>query len=128
MTVKLGCLVVVLLSGCGTEKSPVEKCDDLVDVLCDRGVQCLGGTHAECMQAVQSQLPCGSVKAVSASYDRCIDQLQAGSCSSLFPPNPQTGQPEIRLPADCMSVVLSRTAAGPTSTFSMPRSSTPIAP
>ena len=128
MTTKLRCLAAVLLLGCGMERSPVEKCDDLVDVLCDRGVQCLGGTRAECVQAVQSQLPCGSAKAVSASYDRCIDQLQAASCASLFPPNPQSGQPELRLPADCMSVVLSRTAAVPTSTFSMPRPSTTIAP
>lgn len=120
MPTTLGCLVIVLMCGCGAEESAVEKCDDLVDVLCDRGIQCLGGTHSECVQAVQSQLPCGSAKAVSSSYDRCIDQLQAGSCSSLFPVNPQSGQPEIRLPADCMSVVLSRTEAAPTSTLSIP--------
>lgn len=67
--------------------------------------------HAECVQALQAELPCGSAKAVSASYDRCIDQLQAASCGSLFPINPQSGKPEVRLPADCMSVVLSRTAS-----------------
>jgi hypothetical protein len=129
MTAKVGCLAVVLLLGCGAEKSPVEKCDDLIDVLCDRGIQCLGGSHAECVQAFQSELPCGSAKAVSASYDRCIDQLQAAACSSLFPPSPQPGQPELRLPADCMSVILSRTGATPqpTSTLSMPRSSTALA-
>ena len=108
---KLVWVAVLALCGCGSEPSPVEKCDDLVDVLCDRGVHCLGGAHAEYVQALQAELPCGSAKAVSASYDRCIDQLQAASCGSLFPINPQSGKPEVRLPADCMSVVLSRTAS-----------------
>jgi hypothetical protein len=94
------------LAACGTEPSPVEKCDDLVDVLCDRGVQCVGGRHSECVQAVKTELPCGSAKAVSASYDRCLDQLQSASCNVLFGTNPTTGGPEIRLPADCTSVIL----------------------
>ena len=103
-------LVVLAFVGCATEESAVDKCDDLVDVICDRGVQCLGGSHSECVQAVQRELPCGSAKKVSASYDRCMSQLQTNSCSVLFPTNPQTGQPEIRLPADCQSVILARTA------------------
>lgn len=101
-------MLIVVLVGCGAEKSPVEKCDDLVDVICDRGVQCLGGSVNECVQAVRSELPCGSAKSVSASYDRCVDQLETNSCSVLFPTNPMTGQPEIRLPADCMQVILTR--------------------
>ena len=43
--------MTLVLAACATETSPVEQCDDLVDVLCDRGVQCLGGTHRECVQA-----------------------------------------------------------------------------
>ena len=127
MIANLRYLALVWVVGCGGEPSPVEKCDDLLDVLCDRGVQCLGGTHAECVQALQSALPCGSAKAVSASYDRCIDQLQGASCASLFPPDPQSGQPALRLPADCMSVVLTRTAGVPTATFSMPRPNPTVA-
>ena len=91
---------------------------DLVDLICDRGVQCLGGTQVECVQAVQAQLSCGAVKAVSATYDRCVDQLQAAGCPSLFPIDPQTNQPALQLPADCMGVVLSRTTAAPDATFS----------
>jgi hypothetical protein len=101
---------MLVLVGCATESSPVEKCDDLVDVLCSRGVQCLGGSHSECVQGVKSELPCGSARSVSASYDRCVEQLQTNSCAALFPTNPSTGQPEIRLPADCMSVILTREA------------------
>lgn len=93
----------------------MEKCDDLVALLCDRALECVGGgTHASCVQAVQGELSCGSVKAVSASYDRCMDQLATHSCGVLFPPD-STGQPTLRLPADCMSVVLSRTVGADTS-------------
>ena len=127
MPSKLGIVVAVLVSGCGTERSPVEKCDDLLDTLCDRGVQCLGGAHADCVQAFRTELACGSVKAVSASYDRCIDQLQAGSCSFLFPLDPQ-GQPSLQLPADCKGVVLSRTGAAPAETLAIPRWSAQVTP
>ena len=99
---------------CGNgEPSPVERCDELVDLLCDRALQCVAGagTHATCVQALQGELPCGSVKAVSASYDRCMDQLATHSCGVLFPPD-LMGQPSLRLPADCMSVVLYRAAGG----------------
>jgi hypothetical protein len=107
------CRVVILVAvGCGTEPSPVEKCDDLVDVLCDRGVQCLGGSRTECVQSVRTELPCGSARSVSASYDRCIEQLETVSCAVLFPTNPSTSQPELRLPADCMEVILAREGQG----------------
>lgn len=95
----------------GGDPSPVEKCDDLVDLLCDRAIECVAGvgTHEMCVQALQGEIPCGSVKAVSASYDRCMDQLATHACQTLFPPD-STGSPMLRLPADCMSVVLYRTA------------------
>ncbi|HEY5951201.1 MAG TPA: hypothetical protein VIV40_37170 [Kofleriaceae bacterium] len=108
-------LCLCLLVACGSEPSPVEKCDDLVDLVCDRAVQCIpreAGSHVTCVQQLQQVLPCGSVKAVSASYDRCMDQLAADSCPVLFPIDPQTGGPMLELPADCMSVVLTRELGG----------------
>jgi hypothetical protein len=98
--------LVLYAAACGTETSPVEKCDDLVDVLCDRGVRCVGGSHIECVQAVKTGLPCGSARSVTSSYDRCIDQLETASCNVLFAINPQTGELVVRLPADCMGVIL----------------------
>lgn len=99
-----------LVAGCTSEPSPVEKCDELVNVICDRAVVCLPGVgnHATCVSELQQALPCGAAKQVSASYDRCISQLQGDGCSVLFPPNPQTGNPELRLPADCKAVILMR--------------------
>jgi hypothetical protein len=105
--------VLVLVVGCGTDESPVDKCDDLVDTLCDRGVQCLGGAHTDCVQTFQQALSCGAAKDVSSSYDRCIAQLEADSCALLFPTDPQTGDPSLDLPADCMGVILVREAPAP---------------
>jgi hypothetical protein len=112
-------LVAGSVIGCGTDKSPVEKCDDLINVLCDRGVECLpnAGDHTTCVQQVQQSIPCGTAKSVSATYDRCVNELMADSCPVLFPPDPQSGQPTLKLPADCMSVVLSRTGAAPSRSF-----------
>jgi len=86
---------------CG-EESPVEKCDHLVEVTCDRAVQCIpnAGTHSECVQAVQTALPCGSAVSVTASYDRCVNQIDTVGCAILFP----NGQ--LDLPADCEGVIL----------------------
>jgi hypothetical protein len=102
--------VVSVAMGCGSEPTPVEKCDDLVDALCDRGVACVpnSGTHTTCVQELRNILPCGSAKSVSASYDRCLDQIETNSCSVLFPINPMTGEQTVRLPADCMQVILTR--------------------
>jgi hypothetical protein len=104
------CIVACLIPGCASEPSAVEKCDDLVDVVCDRAVVCVpnAGSHSTCVSEVQQALPCGSAKRVSASYDRCISQLQGASCGVLFPPDPQTGGPKLKLPADCMAVILTR--------------------
>ena len=111
--VRVGLVVVMLGCGGGGGSSPVEKCDDLVDIVCDRAVECIpgAGTHASCVQEVQQVIPCGSAKQVSTSYDRCMTQLETTSCAVLFPVNPQNGQRELVLPADCMSVILMRQAA-----------------
>jgi hypothetical protein len=106
--------LLVVTGACAGEPSPVEKCDTLVDELCDRALECIpnAGTHSQCIQELQQVIPCGGVKAVSASYDRCMDQLESFSCAVLFPVDQQTRMQTLELPADCMSVVLSRTTEG----------------
>ena len=88
-------------------------CDEFVDVVCDRALDCLSspGSHSECVQQVQQLVPCGSAKEVSASYDRCMDQVESNSCAVLFPTDPDTGEPALSLPADCNSVILVREAS-----------------
>lgn len=114
MQTLLRCILAACsLGACATEPSAIDKCDNLVDVLCDRGVQCLGGSHTECIQAFNNELPCGSAKAVSASYDRCLSQIEGNSCSVLFPVDPSNGQRVLQLPADCNEVILVREAPAP---------------
>src|SRR5512139_1499228 len=93
--------VLLILLGC-SEPSPVEKCDTLIDELCDRAVECFpnAGTHTQCVQEVQQGLPCGAAKDVTASYDRCIDQIETFSCAVLFPVDSQTHMQTLELPAD----------------------------
>jgi hypothetical protein len=100
-------LFLIVVAGCATE-SAVDKCDDLTERLCDRAVACMpsAGNHSTCVQEVQGVLPCGAATDVSASYDRCMSQLETTSCSILFPTNPQTGEAELGPPADCKAVIL----------------------
>ena len=44
-------------------------------------------------------------KKVSATYDRCIQQIKGDACPVLFPTDPQTGDTSVSLPADCNSVI-----------------------
>jgi len=97
--------VMIVLASCGGE-SAVEKCDDLVDDLCNRGVECLPdqGTHSECVQSAERSLPCGKAQSVLGSYDRCIEEINTDSCSVLFPKD-ASGNPSLALPADCKAVI-----------------------
>ncbi|MGN6103545.1 MAG: hypothetical protein ACTHU0_00330 [Kofleriaceae bacterium] len=111
---------LALAAGCGGSDSPVDKCDDLVDQICDRAVDCVGLAHGTCVADIQSVLPCGRAVSVKASYDRCMDQLSSNSCAALFPPD-QNGNPDLSLPADCQAVIqLERTAAPPSIENSSP--------
>jgi hypothetical protein len=99
----LGCI------GCGGgDEDAVPKCDVLRDGVCDRVVECApqqATTHASCLQRIQQTLSCESPRTVSATYDRCIQQVKSSACQVLFPTNPQTGQAALRMPADCTDVI-----------------------
>jgi hypothetical protein len=116
MVAKAVVLAVLGCVGCGGDKSPSEKCEDLVNLTCDRAVECLpgvSGMHAACVQAVeQAGLSCSATKSVKPGYDRCIDQLDAQSCQTLFPTDSGTGDRTLELPADCSGVLLTQSAAG----------------
>lgn len=96
--------VVVLLIGCGGGggSSPEEKCDDLIDLVCDRVVECVPDevTRSQCISELRSALPCGMADRVSSTYDRCMDLLEDLTCSALFPND------ELVVPADCENVIL----------------------
>jgi hypothetical protein len=98
----LGCI------GCGDDEDAAPQCNDLIDDVCDRVVECVpqqAATHAICVQRMQQTLSCESAKRVSATYYRCIQQIKADSCQVLFPTNPQTAGTALSLPADCTSAI-----------------------
>lgn len=116
MVVKVVVLAVLGGVSCGGEKSPAEKCEDLVDLVCDRAVECIAGAsgmHRECVEGVeQSGLQCSTTKSVKPSYDRCVDLLNDQSCQTLFPADPDTGDQTIALPTECNGVVVTQSAGG----------------
>ncbi|HVK77910.1 MAG TPA: hypothetical protein VM734_31605 [Kofleriaceae bacterium] len=115
-------VLAVTLVACGGEDTPVEKCDDLVSTVCDRLVECLPGaaTRAQCIQEIQAALPCGSARDVTASYGRCMENLEEFSCPVLFPNDPETGEPSLVLPADCQGVILTGRASDPAEPHATP--------
>jgi hypothetical protein len=50
------------------------------------------------------------MKSVGPSYDRCMDELDAQSCQTLFMAVPGTGQVTVDLPADCYGVLSTQVA------------------
>ncbi len=108
-------LCVLAVVGCAGEPSPEEKCEALLDSVCDQVSACLPqlGSHATCVRELGGALPCRSVKEVTSSYDTCIDRIQDGSCSTLFPIDRNSGEVEVALPAACSGVLISATAPDP---------------
>jgi len=101
-------LVVAVMggSGCG-DKSPKEHCQDLVDMICDRIVECLAdarGMHDACVRGFESVQSCSSVKSIGETFDDCMDQIDARSCQSLFP-TVSGGMASISLPQACSGVL-----------------------
>jgi hypothetical protein len=102
--------IALALGACGGDsKTPAEKCDDLVNDVCVRAMTCVGTSTTTCVQEVKQSLSCGSVKSVTSTYGRCIDQINTDACAVLFPPDPNNNnQPTLTLPADCKGVLLTQ--------------------
>lgn len=111
--VKVMVLVMLGGAGCG-EPSPAEKCEDLVDLVCERVVDCIAGAsgmHDDCVQEIQRELPCGTTKRVGDGYDDCMDRLNQQSCSTLFPTDPD-GERMLELPNACLGVLSTQSVRG----------------
>jgi hypothetical protein len=108
-------LAVLGGGGCGEDKSPAEKCEDLVSLICDRAVECIAGAagmHSACVQAFEQEASCASTRSVSASYDRCLDRLDAVSCQALVTTDPATGETMLEVPTECHGVLSTQSALG----------------
>jgi hypothetical protein len=98
----LGCI------GCGDDEQAIPQCNDLVDDLCTRIVQCApqqAATQASCLLRLEQTLPCELAHRISATYDQCLQHIMTDSCQVLFPTDPFTTGAALSLPADCTGVV-----------------------
>jgi hypothetical protein len=120
---KMMALVVLGGTGCG-DKSPADKCEDLVSLTCDRVVDCIAGAsgmHDSCVQTFHRELSCSATKSVGQGYDDCLDMLNEQSCGTLFSTDAGTGEPMIHLPAACFGVLSTQSVRGePTPVLRMP--------
>jgi hypothetical protein len=121
--VKVMALVVLGGTGCG-DKSPAEKCEDLVSLTCDRAVGCIAGAsgmHDDCVQAFHRESSCGNIKSVGQRYDDCMDMLSEQSCGTLFSTNAESGELMFHLPDACVGVLSTQSVRGePTPVLRMP--------
>lgn len=104
-------VLACLVGGCGgsDNDSPTAKCNSLLSLTCQRAVACAndGTTQSECVTAAMTGLNCADAVGVSASYNMCISDLRAVSCTDLL------ANDTINLPATCMGVILINAAAAP---------------
>ena len=87
----------------GDAPTPIEKCKTLVEDICARGVDCVGGTLQDCVTATQRDFACESVQNTSSSYNQCVEETNMAACSTLYPTD-ASGQAHLELPASCASV------------------------
>jgi hypothetical protein len=95
---------VVLFGGCSTDApGPRERCDDLVDLLCERVSGCPNGgtTQQECLTLPAADLSCPEATGVSGAYDQCIDDLTVSPCSVLV-----RADGTVEMPESCDAAIL----------------------
>src|SRR5262245_7106500 len=99
---RFGILFTLVLAACGGGGGGASgKCEDLIDVTCERSVECVGGfTQQECVDEILMQIPCDDADRVGATYDTCMDQLMGDACADLFPGG------QLVLPPDCSGVII----------------------
>jgi hypothetical protein len=86
----------------------VAKCGELVAAICTRLVECDGdpdrsrdeAKRRDCEAALRLSAGCDRAVMVSASFDRCVADLRAGTCATIAPGG------RLAAPASCTGVLL----------------------
>jgi hypothetical protein len=111
-------LVSFWLVGCGGgggSETPVQKCDDLLNAVCDRVQSCgmlLTGTaapagfHQDCVTQEQTAIDCTRSVAVTSSYDTCLSQVRGDSCNTFLTLDNAGDVQSVNLPASCDGAIL----------------------
>jgi hypothetical protein len=96
--------MIVSASACGGGSSgsdAVQKCKDLSQLKCERVVECGGMPSVPtCLADIQKSEYCDHAVAVTSSYDACLQDLRAISCTELL------ASGAWNLPLSCMGVIL----------------------
>lgn len=83
-SVLFGVMLSVAMS-CVGERTPTQKCEDLILLFCDRTIECsIGQQRDTCIQQARTDLPCGKATGVSSNYDLCMDQMAEFSCEAIL--------------------------------------------
>jgi len=107
LSILCGVMAMVVVVGCGGS-SPEDKCQDLVDTMCDRVTACLNvpSQKADCVRTVSDSASCSRTKSVTESYDTCLDELRDVSCDALLDSD-ANGDPVLNIPSSCRGVLQS---------------------
>ena len=100
------CLFGVLIAcGGGDSDSPAARCEDLLDTVCLRAVECgVGFTEVvACRAELEKSTDCSKANGVGESYDTCIAELDDVSCQALFPTT--TSGRRLAMPASCSTAI-----------------------
>lgn len=95
------CLFGVLIACGGGGDSPEAQCEDLLENVCGRAVECGVGfddTDA-CMTEIAKSNDCSQVDSVGDSYGDCMADIDDASCQALFPTT--SGGQRLALPSSC---------------------------
>jgi hypothetical protein len=103
--VRLGLVLSGFLIACGGGgDSPEDKCEALLDNICDRVVDCeLADSHDECIDALADSNDCSEAEEVGDSYGECRKDIDDASCAELFPSS--GGQVRLTLPSSCSGAI-----------------------
>jgi hypothetical protein len=100
------CLFGVLIAcGGGDSDSPKAKCEDLLDTVCGRAVECgVGFTEiGACREELEKSNDCSKAEGVGETYDACIEELDEVSCQALFPTT--TSGRRLAMPPSCSNAI-----------------------
>lgn len=117
MTRWILCGLFTLMAACGDDgasgPSAQDKCDMLLDVVCDRLITCAeqlsgqtapSGIRQACIDKQRTAYDCSRAKAVTASYDRCISEVSSFTCG-IFLTTDTSGNVQVNVPASCNAVI-----------------------
>jgi hypothetical protein len=88
LVMSLVCAMAAAACGGGGDPDPAAaECEALVDLICDRAVECDPGgiSHGDCVDELEGELPggCDEADQVGVGYDDCLAELDTVACADV---------------------------------------------